>query len=42
MTYIHEWEWAGRTDDSLKVGDAEALDDNLLGFVFMPAFQPSQ
>jgi hypothetical protein len=28
MTYIHEWEWTYRTDDSLEVGDAEALDNN--------------
>ena len=39
MTYIHEWEWTCRTDDSLKVGDAEALDNILLAFVFSPSFE---
>lgn len=39
MTYIHEWEGAFRTNDSLKVGDAEALQNNMLAFAFLPTSQ---
>jgi hypothetical protein len=39
MTYVHEWEWTCRTDDSLEVGDAEALENGSLGFVFSTGFQ---
>lgn len=35
-TYIHEWEGAFRTNDSLKIGDAEALESVMLAFVFLP------
>jgi hypothetical protein len=38
MTYIHEWERTCRTDDSLEVGNAEALKNDSLGFVFSSGF----
>ena len=38
-TYIHEREGAFRADDSLKVGDAEALQSIMLAFMFLPTIQ---
>jgi len=34
-TYIHEREGTLRTDDGLKIGDAEALEENMLASVFL-------